>query len=267
MTLLESLRVALAPSGLNLLGITDVAAYDAQVRPARQSHALCPASRSIIVVGSGGPALWGAFLADLERTPAHLTHERHPLESFVKREIDRADAVLQGVTRRWFFASSDAAVQLDFQLLGYLAGLGGKSRLRLLMNAQHGPWLGLRAACFLAADLPAAAPGGPDLCAGCPAPCVSACPGNALPEGYWDVDRCSAYHRESDRCATGCHARLACPRGVESRYPLEEIHYHSNSHTGRSWLRAHLGIAETADHYPGAPPLWASWRTKINTKE
>lgn len=266
MTLMSSLRAALDPSGLNLLGIADVAAYDAQVNPARQSHALCPESRSILVVGSGGPALWRAFLADLERNPQHLTLERHPLEAFVKREIERADAALQSISRRWFFAASDAPVQLDFRRLGHLAGLGGDSRLRLLMNAEHGPWLGLRAACFLAVDLPADAPGGPDLCEGCPAPCVSACPGNAFPGGPWDVDRCSAYHLESDQCSTRCHARLACPCGAESRYSLEEIHYHSNSHTGRRWLREHLGIAEAEDLYPGSPPLWANWRAKINTK-
>jgi epoxyqueuosine reductase QueG len=266
MSLLESLRATLAASGLDLLGIADVAAYDAEVSPARQSHALGPASRSIVVVGSGGPALWRAFLADLRRAPDHLTRERHPLEAFVKRQIGLADAMLGDIPRRWHFAASDAPVQLDFQMLGYLAGLGGKSRLGLLMNAQHGPWVGLRAACFLALDLPADAPSDPDLCAGCPAPCVSACPGNALPGGQWDVDRCSAYHLESDRCSVLCHARLACPRGAESRYPLEEIHYHSNSHIGRQWLRAHLGIDEAEDRYPGAPPLWATWRTKIDTK-
>src|SRR5258706_14756170 len=106
MTWMKSLRAALDPSGLNLVGIADVATYDAQVKPARQSHTLCPASRSILVVGSGGPALWHAFLADLERTPHHLTHEQHPLEAFVKREIERADAALHDISRRGFFAAS-----------------------------------------------------------------------------------------------------------------------------------------------------------------
>lgn len=267
MTILPLLRRALDPAGLNLLGVADVATYDAQVSPARQSHVLYPPSRSILVIGSGGPALWRAFLADLERSPQHLTRERDPLEAFVKREIERADAALTDLSRRWFFAAADEPIQLDFRLLGYLAGLGANSRLRLLMNAQHGPWLGLRAACFVALDLPASAPGGADLCEGCPAPCIAACPGGAFPEGHWDVDRCSTYHLASDQCGTRCHARLACPGGAESRYPLEEIHYHTNSHTGRQWLRAHLGIAEADDLYAGAPPLWATWRTKINVKE
>jgi epoxyqueuosine reductase len=267
MTLLRSLRDALDASGLNLVGTADVAAYDAQVTPVRQSQRLCPTSRSIIVVGSGGPALWRAFLADLERAPDHLTQEPHPLEAFVKREVGRADAILEGISRRWFFAVSDLAFQLDFRMLGHLAGLGANSRLRLLMNAQHGPWLGLRAACFVALDLPADPPGGPDLCAGCPAPCITACPGKAFLEGHWDVERCSAHHLASDECDDVCHARLACPRGAESRYPLEELNYHSNCHTGRQWLRNHLGIAEADDRFHGIAPPWASWRAKINTKD
>jgi epoxyqueuosine reductase len=258
---LAALRAALEPAGLNLVGVAELAAYDAQVVPARRSQAQCPESRAIIVVGNGGPALWHAFLADLERAPDHLTRERHPLEAFVAREIGRADSVLDGIARRWAFAASEAGV-VDLRVLGYLAGLGANSRLRLLMNALHGPWVGLRAACFLALDLPADAAGGPDLCEGCPAPCVSACPGDAFPEGHWNVDRCSDYHLASDRCSTRCHARLACPRGEASRYPIEQLHYHSNSHTGRAWLRAHLGIAESDDHYPGEPPLWGVWRSK-----
>jgi epoxyqueuosine reductase len=263
---MESLRAALVPSGLNVFGVAEVSAYDAQVRPARQSGTVAPGARSILVVGSGGPALWHAFVADLQRHPRHLTHEPHPLEAFVQREVERADALLGDLSRRWFFAAADAPVQLDFRLLGHLAGLGSNSRLKLLMHPQHGTWLGLRAACFLEAVLPASAPGGPDLCEGCPAPCVSACPGSAFPEGQWDVDRCSAFHFESDRCASRCHSRLACPQGAASRYPEEELQYHADSYQGRRWLRAHLGLSESDDLHPGSPPRWGDWRTRIDVK-
>jgi epoxyqueuosine reductase len=265
-SLSQSLRAALEPVGLNLFGVADVNAYNALVQPARQTEALHPGARSIIVVGSGGPALWHAFLADLRRTPRHLTHEPHPLEAFVQREIQRADWVLQDIPRRWFFASSDSSFQIDFRLLAHLAGMGARSRLGLLLNARYGSWLGLRAACFLEADLPANSPDAPDLCAGCPAPCLQACPGNAFPAGHWDSDRCSTFHVESSLCSTRCHARLACPHGAESVYPPEELHYHANSYTGRRWLRTHLGISETEDMYPGAPPLWTDWRSRIDAK-
>lgn len=266
MSPLDTLRARLLPSGLNLLGVADGSAHDARVGPARQTHALMPGTRSILVVGNGGPALWRAFLADLARDTRHLTHEPHPLEAFVRREVQRADAALQDVPRRWFFAASDAPVQVDFRLLGYLAGLGADSRLRLLMHPEHGPWVGLRAACFLDAALPPATPGGPDLCTGCPAPCVSACPGQAFPQGTWDVDRCSAFHAESERCTSTCHARVACPQGAASRYPPEALAYHANSFLGRRWLREHLGVPESEDRHPGSPPLWGSWRTRIDVK-
>lgn len=266
MSLCQSLREALEPVGLNVFGVARVNAYDAQVRPARQASTLQPGARSILVVGSGGPALWHAFLADLRRTPRHLTHEPHPLEAFVQREVLRADQVLQAIPRRWFFASSDSSVQLDFRLLAQLAGMGSRGRLGLLMNARHGPWLGLRAACFLEADLLADPPAAADLCEGCPAPCIQACPGKAFPTGHWDVDRCSTFHQESSQCSTRCHARLACPHGVESAYPLEELLYHEDSYTGRGWLRAHLGLSESEDRYPGERPHWADWRARIDAK-
>ncbi|WP_163988887.1 hypothetical protein [Pyxidicoccus caerfyrddinensis] len=266
MSLLDALRARLHDSGLNLLGVADLAGYDARVGAARQSQALMPGARSIVVVGNGGAALWRAFLADLERDTRRLTHEPHPLEAFVHREVQRADAVLGDLARRWYFAASDAPFQVDFRLLGYLAGLGTDSRLRLLMHPEHGPWVGLRAACFVDAVLPASTPGGPDLCSGCPAPCVSACPGGAFPGGTWDVDRCSTFHAESVQCANTCHARWACPQGAASRYPVEALAYHANTFLGRRGLREHLGVPESEDRYPGTPPLWGSWRSRIDVK-
>ena len=136
----------------------------------------------------------------------------------------------------------------------------------VLMHPDHGTWVGLRAASFVDAVLPANAPGGPDLCSGCPAPCVSACPGQSFPGGTWDVNRCSAFHAESALCTTTCHARWACPQGVASRYPVEALAYHSNTFLGRRWLREHLGVPESEDRHPGSPPLWGVWRSRIDVK-
>ncbi|MFP2930919.1 hypothetical protein ACLESO_38120 [Pyxidicoccus sp. 3LG] len=108
---MESLSATLVPSGLNVFGVAEVSAYDAQVRPAQQSATVAPGARSILVVGSGGPALWHAFVADLQRQPRHLTHEPHPLEAFAQREVERADALPGDPPRRWFFAAADASVQ------------------------------------------------------------------------------------------------------------------------------------------------------------
>lgn len=60
-----------------------------------------------------------------------------------------------------------------------LAGLGCVGRNNLLVTPQHGPRVRLRAL-TLDADLPSTGPVGFDPCAGCLAPCRSACPRQAF---------------------------------------------------------------------------------------
>jgi epoxyqueuosine reductase QueG len=260
--LLDGLR----RSGLNVSGVTTAAAWDATQPEARRVAALMPGARSILVVGNGGGALWDALLADLAADPRHLTEEEHPLDAFVRRAVLAADAQLGDVPRRWFWAAADADVHIDFRVLAHLAGMGGPSRLGLLMHPTYGCWLGLRAACFLAADLPADEPGGPDLCTGCDAPCARACPAGALDAGRWDVDRCGEFHHESDLCHATCHARVACPVGASRRYTEEELRYHSNRREGRRALRRKLGIPDAADRFEGVGPHWGDWRKRVDVK-
>jgi epoxyqueuosine reductase len=250
---LSTIAAALTPAGLNLCGVADVARYDAAAAPSRRSEDVAPGARSIVVVASGGAALWEAFVADLRRHPEHLTEEQHPLDAFVRRAVLAAS--LPG---RWFFAAAEAEVRLDFRVLGEIAGLGGRSRLGLLLHPTFGPWLGLRACAFLDESLSPAPVAAPDPCAGCPAPCVTACPGSAFTEGRWDVFRCSAFHAESERCATSCDARDACPVGAAHRYPADELLYHYDRRAGRARLREQLGIS--GDRYEGIGPFWTSWR-------
>lgn len=266
MSLLPDLTAALAPAGLNLVRVAGLNAYDSEVGPERRAEALAPGTRAIVVVGSGGGALWEAFLADLARDARGLTEEENPLDAFVQRSVRAADATLGDVPRRWFWCGADAEVHLDFRLLAHAAGLGARSRLGLLINPTWGVWLGLRAACFLGAELAADAPGGPDLCAGCPAPCVAACPGGAFPRGTWDVDACSSWKRSSEVCRASCAARQACPVAAERRYGPAELAYHDHRESGRRRLRAILGVPDGADRFEGAGPFWSSWRARVDTK-
>lgn len=263
------LPALLAPTGLNVYGVADPAAWDALSPPARQSAALLPGTRAILVFGSGGPTLWRQFVADLERHPAHLTHEADPLDAYVRRVVGVANAALDTeegppVARRWFFAAPDEPTPLDFRLLAHLAGLGGRSRLGLLLHPRYGTWLGLRAACYTTAAVPHDAPDEADPCAGCAAPCVSACPGSAFPGGTWSVERCSAFHATSPRCNDGCASRLACPAGIEERYDDAAIQYHYNREAGRARLRAHLGIPASDDRHAGIGPHWGDWKERVD---
>jgi hypothetical protein len=257
---LHRLADALSPTGLNELGVVDAAAWDRQARPAQQVGALLDGGAQIVVVGSGGPALWRAFVDHLRRQPGWLSDHRHPLEAFVERAVMAADPALGDLPRRWIYAAAEETTFIDFRALAALAGLGVRSRLGLLMHPVHGPWMGLRAACVVGGVVGVAGrPLDHSACDGCAAPCVPACPGAAFPDGAFSIGRCAAFHQDSILCATTCHSRAACPEGVASRYPPEEIRYHYDRVGGRSVLRRALGIPEAADPHGGDPLRWAAW--------
>jgi epoxyqueuosine reductase QueG len=266
------LREELRGTGLNAFGVADVGAWDAAAGPERQSQVLLPGTTSILVVGSGGRELWQAMLADLRDHPDRLANEAHPLDAFVERQVRKADAALPGgVPRRWFFAAATAEVHLDFRALAHLAGLGRRSRLGLLLHPEYGVWLGLRAACFLASPQAAgAAATGPvagDPCAGCAAPCIPACPGEAFVEGHWNVDRCSAFHAAAPTCSASCAARSACIVAPEHRYDADAYRYHYDRATGRARLRELVGLSEAGDQYEGVGPHWQTWRRKVRVHD
>ena len=261
--MLNVFQAALSPAGLNLIGVASVADWDALQPEARRSAALCPEARSVVVVGNAGTALWDALVEDLRGEPRHLTEHVHPLDAFVRRRIDALAPLLAGHRHRWFFAAAEADVHIDFRVLAQLAGLGADSRLGLLLHPVYGPWIGLRAACFIDADLPASTPV-PGSCEGCAAPCASACPGGAFAAGKWAVDPCAAFHQTSTACASSCDARAACPVGAEHRYGPLQYQYHYNRAVGRLALRDSLGIKD--DSLMGVGPHWEVWRSKVDVK-
>jgi len=259
-------RSALAAGGLNVVGTADAAAWDAAMPEARRTAALSPGARSILVVGNGGSALWETFVADLRRDPRGLTEEPHPLDAYVRRVVTAADPLLGDLPRRWFWATAEAELHIDFRMLAALGGMGVQSKLGLLLHPEWGTWLGLRAACFLAADLPVSPPVTHNPCDGCPAPCINTCIGGAFAEGRWDVDTCARFHRESDGCERTCASRLACPVGADRRYAPAHYAYHSHRQSGRALLRDTIGLPPGADPYEGVGPHWGDWRARVDVK-
>ena len=262
----EEAKQRLTDAGLNLHGVVDARAYDKNVGGERRTTTLFPGTRSVWVIGSGGPSLWEGFVAALKESPERLCREPHPFDAHVRRCLDDASGILGAGTHRWFYASADADIHLDFRLLANVAGLGSQSRLGLLMHPEFGPWLGLRAACFLTEAVPETAPVEDDPCVGCDAPCISACPAGALASGRWDVDICGRFHITDTDCSTTCHARVACPVGTVHRYPEPERVYHYNRAKGREWLREHIGLVADVDGFEGVGPHWESWREKVDVK-
>jgi hypothetical protein len=265
MTAFDTFASRLAPSGLNLVGSISVAEWDRVAPPSRQSPALAPGARSIVVVGNGGRAMWDGMLHEIEQDPRRLVDEPHPVDAYARRHVSAAAEALGEPASPWFYAAADATVHLDFRELARMAGFGSVGRLGLIMHPEYGPWLGLRAATFVQAEYSPTPVAGPHACDGCAAPCLSACPGGAFVSGEWAVDKCSTFKQNSTVCASTCHSRSACPAGAAHRYPEELITYHANRALGRAALRERFGIK--ADRFDGVGPHWSDWRARVNMEE
>jgi hypothetical protein len=222
---------AIAPFGLNLIGVAAVDAYDALVPPRYRLHQTHDAVRSVMVIGNGGGAFWAAFRAHLGRHRELETHP-HPLDDFTRVVVEEhaatalARAGIRGVLR---FPFDRDTPPLSFVHLAEAAGLGRRSLLGILVHPEFGPWMALRAALLLERPARAARPAaGFDPCTTCvERPCIAACPGVAIAGSGWDVERCMAHRLASEgNCDDACHARVACVYGVAHRYPPDALTYH-----------------------------------------
>ncbi|MFT4974576.1 MAG: hypothetical protein ACI8S6_000459 [Myxococcota bacterium] len=246
MNWLSPLQDSLSAVGLNVSGVTDGRPYEEQL-------AGC---RSVVVFASGGRALWEAFVADAQANPGHLTDHDHPFDDFVARAIRAADPD-PPPSRRWIRCAAEPEAFLDFRPLALGAGLGWRSKTGLLLNPEHGLWLGMRAACLTTEVLPQqAALSGEGPCGDCPGYCADACPGGAFPEGRLQIRACAAFNVASEVCHGRCDARLACPEGAVHRHGPLQHHYHYARDTGRPMLAEVLGVE---DGRSGLGPQWAAW--------
>jgi hypothetical protein len=212
----------LVEAGLDVLGALASADYDASVPPGWQTRRVAGGAaagrvRSALVVGSGGTRLAARAIDAGGPDP-------------VDRETDRAvracmAALEDGGERCWAVHAgerrdargrvcADAGDFADFVALGEASGLGARSRLRLLLHPEYGPWLAVRSVVLTTAAL---GPTGPlrgfDPCAGCPAPCRGACPAGALDAGPLEVGRCARERLAGGACGLRCAARHACVSG------------------------------------------------------
>jgi len=227
--LLDDIRPQAAAWGLNLAGVVDAQAYDADAPTGHRITDVWPAARSAFVLGSAGPFFWERFRERVAHDPS-LARRPEPLDAHT---VDAVAPIVEmfrsrGIAARPlfpFFGAADHA--LSFQRLAVRAGFGADSVLGLVLHPEFGPWLAARAAILTDVPLPLSDPlGGFDPCTGCPAPCIAACPGGAFPEGRWAASRCLDAKRSLDPCRASCLARIHCVFGVAHRYPDEAIAYH-----------------------------------------
>jgi epoxyqueuosine reductase len=247
-SVLDAVRAAALPHGLNLAAAISAARYDAAVTPPYRAGAIDSTARSIIVLANGGGALWAALKRHAGRNPGWWERE-HPLDDFTREVIERevapaARAAGAHCTAVYPFMATGAT--LNFVELGKAAGLAGPSILGVVVHPTFGPWIAFRAA--LLVNEPIDAPGdalGFDPCPSCTArSCIAACPVGAVnfPAG-WDIPKCLTHRVEDEPdCAMRCHARVACVLGPEHRYPDDEMGHHQQRalRAMRPWYDAHV---------------------------
>ena len=96
------------------------------------------------------------------------------------------------------------------------------------INAQWGTWFAYRVVVLANTEFEPTRPEvGVSPCASChESPCVDACPGSAITDAGFDLQKCVAYRKKPDSaCRATCLARLACPVRKEHRYSGEQIRH------------------------------------------
>ncbi len=236
---LDDIAGTLAPAGLNLVGATSVAAYDAGLPSARRILTHFPGMRTAVVIGHGGGDFWRAFRAHCDRHPGHDARP-DPVDDYTRVAVASA---LGPIARRGrlVFPFEHPQVPLSFMRLAACAGLGVPGLVGVLLHPTYGPWIALRAALLLPDDgLVAPRPAdGFDPCPTCrERACVAACPAGAVGDGGWDVAGCAEHRRRpDDPCAARCHARFDCVVGRAHRYPPDALAYHQRR--ARPFLLGH----------------------------
>lgn len=207
--------------------------------PARATH--------VVVVLQTGPRYWTLMRGLQQADPALAAHP-DPLDTFTRRMAERLRGALDAgcAEVRFPFAST-----LDCVALGERLGVGARSRLKILIHPDYGPWMAFRMLFFVRDEggvLPPVQPAPVNVCDGCAGPCVAACPAGALtgPAGGEKLDYMASFAyrvAHPGTCESACAARLACPVGAEHRYGDDFIaHSHRRAFAAG---KAHLKAAAT----------------------
>lgn len=213
MTAFASIRDAVAETGLSIVGAFNPGAGD-----------MVPGGIvTLLLLGPDGPAMWESFRGSGEAAD----DDPHPLDRWSERVImdlaQRLDALA--------FFPFDGPPWHPFQRWAE-AGEGAViSPVRMQATPERGLWASYRGALGFRhlLDLPLRTQ--TNVCLGCPAPCVSACPAGAVSEAAYDVAKCVAHLRSSAgaECLSGCLVRRSCPAGRRVKLPREQREFHMSA--------------------------------------
>lgn len=171
--------------------------------------------------------LAGASVAHKLQQNAHSPpHSAGPLDDFCRAELS---TLLGARAQHWLFPHPYSEPLAPLVKLLQAAGWWHPGPFMNSLHPRYGSWWALRAVIALDATPVSAQPAfSAQPCASCSAPCVNACPPQAVAlADVWDWQRCGQYRVTQDSaCTSDCLARLACPLGADWRYSSAVRDYH-----------------------------------------
>jgi ferredoxin len=207
---LAGIEALLGPHQLELLGGFACGPDDA---------GLPAGTRTLLLIGPAEPGFWPHLTAQPE-----WDSRPDPVDRWSRRVIGRIACDL-GAKALFPFGGPPYH---PFYQWALRSGQVWDSPVRLLVHARQGLMVSFRGALALkeAIDLP---PPPPRPCDGCPAPCLTACPADALTGAGYDVPACHAFldrPEGADCMSGGCLVRRACPVSQSYARLPEQSAYH-----------------------------------------
>lgn len=217
--LLTTLEARALANGLDLVGVVDAHRFDSGQRPEKRCSRLLPGCGTVVVLAYGGRGFWRA---------ASSCGSGDPLRRHTENAVDELLQLVATAGLRVRAATPRCNTELSFCCLGEAAGFGTVSPvIHQLLHPDFGPWVSMRAALLIEgqpfgaiADASIAEKFQP--CAGCPRPCIAACPAGVHDGVGESLHRICHGHRREGGCDGGCSVRRACPIGADLRCDSEE---------------------------------------------
>lgn len=187
------------------------------------------ANSYLSLIANGGNRFWQALRSSSKQP---VKEQKHPVDEFsleIAKQIIKQSGFEQ--TAQILYPGEHTVPLME---LGKQSGWSMSSPLGLGLHPDFGPWLAYRA--LIKTDKPLQVVANktdksldPSVCLSCVSTaCVNACPADAVELGEtFNIKSCADYRiTEKTTCEKQCHARNACPVGVEHRYAEEQQAYH-----------------------------------------
>lgn len=214
----------LAEQGLNLYAVFELSQLpDSIIDDLKQSDTDLDKYSRLVLLGNGGQRFWD----ELEKVQIDVLH---PVDTFSLRLTEAFIKTVSAADDSSLIVYPQSDVMVPLQQLGNLAGWGTPSPIGNSISPEFGLWFAFRAAFLTSVELtPTKNEQRPSPCLTCvDKPCQTACPAGAVQASSFTfkLQNCIT-HRLSvgSSCAATCLARMACPVGVEHRYPPQAVRY------------------------------------------